>query len=123
MSTLVADSSPRSWWFSSNKSGKDSRRLSEKSQESSNGTLRSLASVFGLKTKKHPSLAIQDPPPVAVYSMQPSAPPSLIHLQIRQPNRPPSKSVSSTIRSSLDTNRDPFVLTLSDPDPFASQGI
>jgi hypothetical protein len=139
MST-VTETSSRTWWFSpkpvnASKSGKLQRRsLPERSQKPSSGPRLSLAAVLGLKSKKHPSLAIEDPP-VTAYAVQPSVQlPSVIHLQIRQPNtnRPPSKSVSSTLRSSLelrtpsDNLRLPFgqsLLSLSDPDPFASQGI
>ncbi|KAG1828126.1 hypothetical protein EV424DRAFT_1387292 [Suillus variegatus] len=82
------------------------------------------ASVMGRKSKKsRPTLAIPDSPSIRILTST--------------ANRPPAKSISSTIRSGDDsfeprtppdvrTDRVSFprsVLTLSDPDPFASGGI
>ena len=142
MASIVAEPSPRNWWFSksvSSKLAKDANgSLSEKPPKPSNGAkFNSLASALGFKAKKQlPALAIQDrPPPLPVF---PPTQPVKQRLA-RQPtnryaNRPPSNSVSSTVRSSIelrtpsDTPKDPLpfrqsLLSLSDPDPFASQGM
>ncbi|TFK77334.1 hypothetical protein BDN72DRAFT_953784 [Pluteus cervinus] len=85
----------------------------------------SIATAIGFKSKKLPSLAIEHPPPVIVTS----------GLRPTYGNRPPSKSVSSTLsrvdsigpRTPVDTPRDEpnrhSLLTLSDTDPFAGRGI
>ncbi|KAF8844103.1 hypothetical protein BDN67DRAFT_963188 [Paxillus ammoniavirescens] len=91
------------------------------------------AAVMGKKTKK-PSLAFQDPP-------SPSIPPnnsvSGRSNTSRYTNRPPAKSISSTVHSGDDSNepRTPSdapkdrisfprsVFTLSDSDPFAAGAI
>jgi hypothetical protein len=91
------------------------------------------ASVIGRKSKKsRPTIAIPDSPvpPLVSPAVHRSDPPSYT-------NRPPAKSVSSTVRSAddsleprtpSDVHRDrgslPLsVLTLSDPDPFAAGAI
>lgn len=140
-----SDSSSRNWWsLSTNKgssrdpaasysSEKSARDLSNKR---SDGTkLNLLASAIGFKSKKHPSLAIQEPP----FRTFPHLPPSQVSYSSepspKYSNRPPSKSVSSTRsrvdsiepRTPLDGQRDTSqrnsLLTLSDADPFASRGI
>ncbi|KIJ66321.1 hypothetical protein HYDPIDRAFT_26682 [Hydnomerulius pinastri MD-312] len=93
------------------------------------------ASVMGKKPKKsHPTLAIQDPtspinPPNGPGADRSTTP--------RYTNRPPAKSISSTVRSGDESNepRTPSdvakdrisfprsVMTLSDPDPFAAGAI
>ncbi|KIY69151.1 hypothetical protein CYLTODRAFT_489163 [Cylindrobasidium torrendii FP15055 ss-10] len=91
---------------------------SRSSGKSSHGKL----SFFGFKSKKHPSLAIQDPPGAAREDNE-----------RKYANRPPSKSVSSTRSQaesseprtpvSPDVQRDyrhNSLLTLSDNDPFAA---
>lgn len=147
MSALSAnnDSSSRAWWSRSTKnpSSKDLRRssTSEKSHRetpSKSGTkFNTLASAMGFKAKKqHPSLAIQDPPPF-IRTVHPTSPPASATVERSYTNRPPSKSISSTIRSRQDSleprtpsdgQRDVLpkrqsLLTLSDSDPFASRGI
>jgi hypothetical protein len=125
MSTLLSDSSQRSWWFSPklNRQGKDTcRSVSNKSHSKQSHSLKfnTFAQVLGFKQKKLESLTIQEPPRV-----QPPSP--------RHAYRQTSNSVS-TLRSSLeprtpsDPPKDPLpfrksLLTLSDSDPFASQGI
>ncbi|KAH7909786.1 hypothetical protein BJ138DRAFT_1154402 [Hygrophoropsis aurantiaca] len=90
-----------------------------------------LAAVMGKKPKKqHAGIPIQDPP------MSPTA--GIDHANSsRYTNRPPAKSISSTVRSTdeslgpktpSDGTRDRMsfprsVLTLSDSDPFAASGI
>ncbi|KAJ3750674.1 hypothetical protein DFH05DRAFT_1518820 [Lentinula detonsa] len=131
--------SSRSWWSLSSKgsprepssypSEKSGRTSSSKRNDSTKFTLTS--PFASLKVKKHPSLAIQDPPPPSfshhpepLYSPESSP---------KYTNRPPSKSVSSTRsrvdsiepRTPLDGPRDPTsnrhsLLTLSDIDPFRS---
>ncbi|KAF5388555.1 hypothetical protein D9757_004618 [Collybiopsis confluens] len=138
--TRSESSSSRNWWpLSSKSSGKDlasSYDISGKDYSSKKADatkLNSLASAIGFKSKKHPSLAIQDPPvrippPSPVIPLSPS--PS------KYTNRTASKSVSSTRsrvdsiepRTPLDPQRDTAthrhsLLTLSDADPFASRGI
>ncbi|KAG0707507.1 hypothetical protein DFH29DRAFT_1055481 [Suillus ampliporus] len=88
------------------------------------------ASVMGRKSKKsRPALTIPDSPVPPLVSASAVHPPPLQYT-----NRPPAKSISSTVRSGddsleprtpSDTNRDRIsfplsVLTLSDPDPFAA---
>lgn len=84
----------------------------------------SIASAIGFKPKKHPSLAIQSPPPVQTTTATDGS--------AKYRYRPPSKSVSS-VRSQVDSldSRTPVdargdtpqsLLTLSDVDPFASNG-
>ncbi|KIK70751.1 hypothetical protein GYMLUDRAFT_51959 [Collybiopsis luxurians FD-317 M1] len=131
--------SSRNWWpLSSKSSGKDlaSSYSSEKSGRDSSskkdGT--KLTSFMGFKSKKHPSLAIQDPPITSPSS--PVDPPLSPSPSSKYTNRPSSKSVSSTRsrvesmepRTPLDGQRDTAVhrnslLTLSDADPFASRGM
>lgn len=91
------------------------------------------ASVMGRKSKKsRPTLAIPDSPVPSLVSAT-----TVYSNPDQYTNRPPAKSISSTIRSGDDsfeprtppdvqTDRVSFprsVLTLSDPDPFASGGI
>lgn len=91
------------------------------------------ASVMGRKSKKsRPILAIPDSPVPSLVS----APAGYSNTR-QYTNRPPAKSISSTVRSGDDsleprtppdvqTDRVSFprsVFTLSDPDPFASGGI
>ncbi|KAF9076037.1 hypothetical protein BDP27DRAFT_1313808 [Rhodocollybia butyracea] len=123
-----SESSSRNWWpLSSNKASSSPAPTFSTSSSKKNdpNKFNSLASAIGFKAKKHPhpSLAIQDPPPLSpVYSPPPPS-----------PNRPPSKSVSS-VRSQADSmpgtpldssspNHRNSLLTLSDVDPFASRGI
>lgn len=88
----------------------------------------SITSAMGFKSKKHPTLAIQEPPP----EIRPKA--ARVDTQtVRYPNRPPAKSVS-TVQSWDDPNEPqtpldvvkegmPRVLTTSDPDLYSSRGI
>jgi hypothetical protein len=102
----------------------------ENSKHCDNFKFSPFASVIGRKPKKsRPTLAIPDSPVPSLVS-----PPPKPH---QYTNRPPAKSISSTVRSGDDsleprtppdvqTDRVSFprsVLTLSDPDPFASGGI
>ncbi|KAF8167676.1 hypothetical protein B0H34DRAFT_792372 [Crassisporium funariophilum] len=93
----------------------------------------SFASAFGLKSKKHPSLAIQDPPSPAyptINTPPPTSPPPSAKLTS---NRPTSKAASSTRsrvdsiepRTPVDYQRDKrhSLLTLSDTDPFAGRPV
>lgn len=107
--------------------------LVENSKHSDSSKFSPFASVMGRKPKKsRPTLAIPD-----------SSVPSLVSAPAdysnprKYTNRPPAKSISSTVRSgdeSLEPRTPPdvqidrvsfprSVLTLSDPDPFASGGI
>ncbi|KAG2076857.1 hypothetical protein BDR04DRAFT_1200024 [Suillus decipiens] len=105
----------------------------ESSKLSDNSKLSSFASVMGRKSKKsRPTLAIPDSPLPSLVSA-----PAGYSNPRQYTNRPPAKSISSTLRSGDDsleprtppdvqTDRVSFprsVLTLSDPDPFASGGI
>ncbi|KAJ3771996.1 hypothetical protein FB446DRAFT_71686 [Lentinula raphanica] len=129
--------SSRNWWSLSSKASarEPSTYPSESGRPSSskrNDTTKfnTLASAFGLKAKKHPSLAIQDPPaPSFISNPEPLYSPETPH---KYSNRPPSKSVSSTRsrvdsiepRTPSDGPRDPnrhSLLTLSDIDPFAAR--
>ncbi|TFK30872.1 hypothetical protein FA15DRAFT_751864 [Coprinopsis marcescibilis] len=127
--------SSKSWWSMSNKHLSNSRYSSERPKIKSPLTLNSLASAFGFKSKKSPTLAIQDPPlpiqsPPIHLNTSPDPPKSI--------NRPPSKSVSSTrsradsveprtpsdVHYSLKKVSRQSLLTLSDIDPFAGrQGV
>ncbi|KAK0208819.1 hypothetical protein DFS33DRAFT_1305723 [Desarmillaria ectypa] len=138
------DQASRSWW--SSKHAKYTAQHKDMSQDftpgsstsstkSSSSKFNSLTSVF--KSKKHPSLAIQDPPlPPARPVLSAVSPPDLERSKSHnvQHTRPPSKSVSSTLsqaessepRTPVDSNREMHhqsLLTLSDIDPFASHGI
>ncbi|KAF9040477.1 hypothetical protein BDZ89DRAFT_1060555 [Hymenopellis radicata] len=106
-------------------------KSSRSSVKSSNGKFNTLASAMGFKSKKHPSLAIQDPPPMPTRTVV-----STVVSEDRRgyTNRPASKSVSSTRsqaespgpRTPVDGPRDmrhQSLLTLSDADPFAANGI
>lgn len=98
------------------------------SRASKPSTFNVFASAIGFKSKKHPALAIQDPP-------FPSRPRGVTNpiLDPIYTNRPPSKSVSSTQtrddslepRTPLDGQRvgRQSLLTLSDVDPFAVRGV
>ncbi|KII94138.1 hypothetical protein PLICRDRAFT_171813 [Plicaturopsis crispa FD-325 SS-3] len=142
------DHSSRSWWSLSSKNSSsgpkpDHRSVSAEKRSSHNPSLsqkssgslklNSLASAMGLKpSKKHPSLAIEEPPsPLEpMNSSMIDLPIQPVHYQ----NRPPARSVS-TVRSSDDPNepRTPSdrerlsfprsLLTLSDADPFAARGM
>lgn len=105
----------------------------ESSKLSDNSKFSSFASVMGRKSKKsRPTLAIPDSPLPSLVSA-----PAGYSNPRQYTNRPPAKSISSTLRSGDDsleprtppdvqTDRVSFprsVLTLSDPDPFASGGI
>ncbi|KAG1864774.1 hypothetical protein DFJ58DRAFT_772719, partial [Suillus subalutaceus] len=105
----------------------------ENSQHSDNYKFSPFASVMGRKSKKsRPTLAIPDSPVPSLVST-----PAGYSNPRQYTNRPPAKSISSTVRSGDDsleprtppdvqTDRVSFprsVFTLSDPDPFASGGI
>lgn len=87
-----------------------------------------LASVMGLKPKKH-NISIQDPPPLP--SQPPyTADPYISHYPSRpHSSRPHSNAVSSTTDDSSYEPKTPSdsypksIMTISDPDPFASSGI
>ncbi|KAF8922074.1 hypothetical protein CPB85DRAFT_1247189 [Mucidula mucida] len=136
------EQSSRNWW-SSSKSAKYPdqpqdmpppyipEKSARSSTKSSNGKFNTLASAMGFKSKKHPSLAIQDPPPMPTRTVV-----STVVSEDRRgyTNRPASKSVSSTRsqaessgpRTPVDSQRDlrhQSLLTLSDADPFAASGI
>ena len=109
-----------------------SDKASRSSGKSSGSKFNTLASAMGFKSKKHPSLAIQDPPPMPIRTVV-----STVVSEERTRHyttRPPSKSISSTVsqaespepRTPLDNQRDfrhQSLLTLSDADPFASTGM
>ncbi|KAG1757136.1 hypothetical protein EDB19DRAFT_1932795 [Suillus lakei] len=105
----------------------------ENSKHSDSFKFSPFASVMGRKSKKsRPTLAIPDSPVPSLVSA-----PAVYSSHHQYTNRPPAKSISSTVRSGADsleprtppdihTDRVSFprsVLTLSDPDPFASGGI
>jgi len=115
------DASPKHWWSKSK--GTDS--VAPKSKQSA------LGSLFGIKAKKHiPTLQIQEHS-LPFQDIPPDSRPSPSY-----PNRPPSKSVSSTRsrtdssgpRTPSDLQHQPYqtnaarhsLLTLSDTDPFAA---
>ena len=136
------ESSSRNWWSLSPrlptsfvKSDKILRRsfapdkAPRDSQKQSGVKFNTFAAALGLKPKKHPSLTIQD----STIVKHVESPKADRQESSRYANRPPSKSVSSTLRSSLeprtpsDGQRDAMtfrqsLMTLSD-DPFASRGI
>ncbi|KAK0246317.1 hypothetical protein EDD85DRAFT_803770 [Armillaria nabsnona] len=146
MSSAISrhDQASRSWWSSKHAKypaqPKDIPQdftpgSSTSSTKSSVSKFNSLTSVF--KSKKHPSLAIQDPPLPPSRPVLSAVSPSDLgrsKSQNVQYTRPPSKSVSSTLsqaessepRTPVDSNREMHhqsLLTLSDIDPFASHGI
>ncbi|KAK0198912.1 hypothetical protein F5146DRAFT_112743 [Armillaria mellea] len=146
MSSAISrhDQASRSWWSSKHAKyppqPKDIPQdftpgSSTSSTKSSISKFNSLTSVF--KSKKHPSLAIQDPPLPSSRPVLSAVSPSDLgrsKSQNVQYTRPPSKSVSSTLsqaessepRTPVDSNREMHhqsLLTLSDTDPFASHGI
>ncbi|KAG7452362.1 uncharacterized protein BT62DRAFT_1071508 [Guyanagaster necrorhizus] len=146
MSSAISrhDQASRSWWSSKHAKypaqPKDMPQdytpgSSTSSTKSSSSKFNSLTSVF--KSKKHPSLAIQDPPLPPTRPVLSAVSPSDVgrsKSQNVQYTRPPSKSVSSTLsqaessepRTPVDSNREMHhqsLLTLSDTDPFASHGI
>ncbi|EAU92766.2 hypothetical protein CC1G_01811 [Coprinopsis cinerea okayama7 len=121
-----AEHPSRSWWSMSSKN-QTQRYSTEKQKQKS--PLNTIASALGLKAKKSPTLTIEDPP----LPIQPPPQPSVAPLP-KFTNRPPSKSVSSTLsradsaepRTPSDINYNPSrqsLLTLSDTDPFAGRGI
>ncbi|PBL00522.1 hypothetical protein ARMGADRAFT_383093 [Armillaria gallica] len=143
MSSAISrhDQASRSWWSSKQaKYPAQSKDIpqdftpgsSTSSTKSSISKFNSLTSVF--KSKKHPSLAIQDPPLPPSRPVLSAVSPSDLgrsKSQNVQYTRPPSKSVSSTLsqaessepRTPVDSNREMHhqsLLTLSDTDPFAS---
>ncbi|KAJ8522018.1 hypothetical protein ONZ45_g1360 [Pleurotus djamor] len=136
------DSASSKWWSLAPKNSPTTsakpKEPAAKSQSASK--FNTLASAIGFKSKKHPSLAIQEPPYLSSASSPASANPSPIadspNRQVPYINRPPSKSVSST-KSPVEsiepiTPIEPFqsspsrphhrqsLFTLSDSDPFAS---
>ncbi|KAG2044475.1 hypothetical protein BDR03DRAFT_1087066 [Suillus americanus] len=130
---VTTPKSPTSNDFSRSVSTEKIPVLVENSQHSDSYKFSPFASVMGRKSKKsRPTLAIPDSPVPSLVSTPPS------YSNPRQyTNRPPAKSISSTVRSGDDsleprtppdvrTDRVSFprsVFTLSDPDPFASGGI
>ncbi|TFK36936.1 hypothetical protein BDQ12DRAFT_686119 [Crucibulum laeve] len=145
MSSTVSprhDASSRTWWTLSAKptssltpNDASPQYKSSKSQSKPSGlNFNSFATAIGFKSKKHhPSLAIQEPP-LPVRTVVTSPPSDAHHAYVaKYPNRPSSKSVSST-RSRVDSiePRTPSdghrearqsLLTLSDIDPFAGRGV
>lgn len=133
------ESPSKTWWSLSkapSSGGQDLRRAysTERSRQaptkSSGINFNTFASAMGFKSKKHPSLTIQDPPlPTRAVISQPTGG----HYMPNSVNRPPSKSVSSTQskldslepRTPVDKQHDPrrSLLTLSDLDPFAGRGF
>ncbi|KAJ2914287.1 hypothetical protein MD484_g6132, partial [Candolleomyces efflorescens] len=126
MAAAFDSSGSRSWWpMARSQSGPATGYIPEKPKAKSKA--KTLNALFGLKSKKNPSVAIQDPP----LPIQP-VPPE--HIPQSFANRPPSKSVSSVISRAdslgprtpsdfqpLDrSNARQSLLTLSDTDPFAS---
>lgn len=124
--------SSRGWWSMKSSNSKD---LAEKT--SSKKSLTTFVSGISLKSKKHPSLTIQEPPMTLI-----SPPTSPVSLAIRPRSRPSptiqtrplSNSISSTRsrgdsigpRTPVDTLRSSphqSLLTLSDVDPFAARAI
>jgi hypothetical protein len=119
------DSSSRFWRNNTATRPPNARHSSEKLKVKS--PLNSLATVFGFRPKKSPTLTIEDPPlPI-------QAPPLSDYARVVG-NRPPSKSISSTVsRAESSEPKTPSdnshnvarhsLLTLSDTDPFAPRGI
>ncbi|KAF7784059.1 hypothetical protein Agabi119p4_224 [Agaricus bisporus var. burnettii] len=140
-SALRAEQQPRTWWSLSPKSSKQELNrpylppLPSNRYHVSDSTLPSpsksparafpsFASIIGFKSKKHPVLAIQDPPPLI------SCPPSRVRRgipaqlsQLQSPTLPLSPADSNELVSSPDHERRQSLLTLSDTDPFAVRGI
>ncbi|KAL0071731.1 hypothetical protein AAF712_000653 [Marasmius tenuissimus] len=136
------ESSSRNWWPISKSSSNPSFH-SEKSSQRDHSTKKSdgskfntIASAIGLsKSKKHPSLTIQNPPPAILTAKSQGEPLYSPRTPPVYASRPPSKSVSST-KSRVDSleprtpsdSRDSgshrhSLLTLSDPDPFAARNF
>ncbi|KAF9269981.1 hypothetical protein L218DRAFT_1071482 [Marasmius fiardii PR-910] len=135
------DSSPRAWWSLPKSTSNPSFHPDKSSprdptlNKSDSLKFSTIASAIGFtKSRKHPSLTIQNPPAILTARTHPSplfspqSPPF-------HPSRPPSKSVSST-KSRVDSleprtpsdSRDSgshrhSLLTLSDIDPFAARNI
>ncbi|KAG5644616.1 hypothetical protein DXG03_008094 [Asterophora parasitica] len=131
-SAFPADSpNSRTWWSLAPKQlHVDQRRPYSSDKSSRPGGLNSIAAALGFKSKKHPTLAVQDSQPI---SRPPPPAPPIIDTQFS--NRPQSKSVSST-RSRVDSSgpQTPVdfhaqregrqsLLTLSDADPFAVRSL
>jgi len=147
------DSSSRTWWPLSSKGSHPSSRKdipqsfpSEKQpsrktsiKQSTGLKFSTFASVMGFKSKKHPSLTIQEPPLSIRTDILPSQP--VINGSNRPQtapydDRPPSNSLSSTrsqgespeLQTPSDDQRDTMtsrqsLLTLFDIDPFAAGAI
>ncbi|KAJ3853867.1 hypothetical protein EV368DRAFT_81173 [Lentinula lateritia] len=134
--------SSRNWWSLSSKGStrepssfpQEKAGRPSSSKRNDNTKFNTLASAFGLKTKKHPSLTIEDPPATSFPSHHELEPLYSPELSPKYTNRPPSKSVSSTRsrvdsiepRTPSDGQRDSAsnrhsLLTLSDIDPFAAR--
>ncbi|PCH34000.1 hypothetical protein WOLCODRAFT_15032 [Wolfiporia cocos MD-104 SS10] len=139
-------SPPRSFSDDSEKMSTSTRGSAKQKDSSAGLRFKTLGSAIGLKSKKLPSLAIQDPPSLPA----PHSPFSAQHDAAHAPssfytNRPPAKSVStvrsiefdgdatsartvSEPRTPSDYTRDrtsyqPSVLTFSEMDPFAAGGV
>ncbi|KAF5385184.1 hypothetical protein D9615_001320 [Tricholomella constricta] len=128
-STFPADSpNSRTWWSLAPKQPQELRRPYSSDKSSRPGGLNSIAAALGFKSKKHPTLAIQDP---QYPTLRPAPTPPTIDTKFT--HRPPSKSVSSTRsrvdsyrpRTPVDVRRDgrQSLLTLSDSDPFAVRAL
>lgn len=105
---------------------------SDKPRKQSVGLMKlsTITSAIGFKSKKHPTLAIQEPPP----DIRPKVARVDTQTVTRYPNRPPAKSVS-TVQSWDDPSSEPQtpldlvkgdmpkVSTTSDPYQFCSRGI
>lgn len=141
-SALRAEQPSRTWWSLSSKSSKqdlhkqyaNDRSSSSVSRNSSGRNFPSFASVIGFKSKKHPTLAIQDPPsPLKSHSAartRQEIPPQFhsdyqSRPQLKTPSLPLSPADSIELVTPVDSHREgrQSLLTLSDTDPFGARGI
>ncbi|KXN88750.1 hypothetical protein AN958_06617 [Leucoagaricus sp. SymC.cos] len=140
MSALRAEQPSRNWWPLASKSSKQDLRAQYTSDKppssaskSSGRNFPSFASVIGLKSKKHPTLTIQEPPSPLRSRPTPHTrrgiPPqfhsdSQNRHQLKSP-QPLSPADSIELVTPVDGPREgrQSLLTLSNNDPFAVQGI
>ncbi|KAJ8702298.1 hypothetical protein PTI98_001029 [Pleurotus ostreatus] len=137
-------SSTSKWWSLSSKTAPASSSKQTNPPKDAPGSAKAasgskfntLASAIGFKSKKHPVLAIQEPPYLPRTPSFPNVSPAIelpLQNDRKYMNRPPSKSVSST-KSPVESigpvtpveHHNPHrqsLLTLSDQDPFASYGM
>lgn len=141
-SALRVEQPSRTWWSLSSKSSKQDLHKQYANDKSSptipksspTRAFPSFASVIGFKSKKHPTLAIQDPPsslkPYPPLRHHPDIPPQFrsdhqTRNRLKSAPQPLSPADSVSPLTPVDGFRSErqSLLTLSDADPFASPGI